>query len=109
MGLLDDIGSQVSSTFDDITSTGSPAIIAGIEQYGAQQLLGAAAQNQKAATQAAAAVLAKPGAPATGLLASIQGMFGSVGTSAALTQYGPEILMGVVGIGLVTYLLLKKG
>lgn len=102
MSLLDDIGDQVSSAWNDVTSAGVPAVISGVEAYAGQQLNQAAGQSQAQATAAAQVIASRP--PATGLMASIQQAFGSVATTAFLKQYGLYIAVG--GLGL--YILIKK-
>lgn len=94
MSFLDDLQEQVSNTWNDVTSTGVPAIVAGVESYAAAQLNQQAKQNQAAATQAATQVMKQPG-PSQGVFKSISDSLSSVGQSAAFKQYGVFIVAGV--------------
>lgn len=104
MSFLDDLGSKVSQTWTDVTSTGVPAVIAGAENYAAQQLSQQAQQNQQAANAAAAQVVASS-PPSTGIMKSIQDAFASVGASTAVKQYGGLMLAGVAGLLIVGFVL----
>jgi len=96
MGFLQDMGSQVSQTWNDVTSTGAPAIIAGVENYAAQVLSQQAQQNSTQAQQAINQVVGQPG-PSQGIMASINKSFGDLGQNAALKQYGPLLIFGAIG------------
>lgn len=93
MSLLDDIGAQVSSTWSDVTSTGVPAAIAGVENYAASQLTQQATVSTQAATAAASQIAAQPG-PSSGIMKSISAAFTSVGQNVVVKQYGVYILGG---------------
>jgi len=97
MSLIDDLEGKVNNAWDTISSTGAPAIIAGAENYAADQLKGAAVQNQ-AAAQAAVNKAVASGSPATGIMKSIQDVFGNVATGAAFKEYGLYIVVGLIVI-----------
>jgi hypothetical protein len=103
MSLLDDVQTKVSQTWNDVSSTGGPAVIAGIENYAAQQLSQAAHENQ---TQAQSAVnqIVSQGGPSSGIMASINGVMGQIAQGAFFKEYGLYILGGAV----VAYLVLRR-
>lgn len=100
MDILGDLESQVNSAWNGISSAGAPAIIAGVENYAADQLKGQAAQNT-AASQAAVTAAVKSGGQATGIMKSIQDSFGSIAQGTVFKQYGLYIIGGVVVLLLV--------
>jgi len=93
MELFDDVVDKVSSAATDFANTGAPALIAGYESYAATQLSSAAQANQAQATAALQEVVNRPG-PSTGIAASVQSMFSSIGQNAVVKQYGVYILGG---------------
>lgn len=93
MSFLDDLQEQVSNTWEDVTSTGVPAVVAGVENYAASQLSQQAKISQQSATRAAQQIAAQPG-PSSGLMKSISDTFSNVGQSAVVKQYGVYILAG---------------
>lgn len=103
MSLIDDIEKKVSDTFHDVTSTGAPAVIAGIENYAADQLKGMAQKNQNASQAAVQQVLAQPG-PSSGIMASINNVMSEVAQGAFFKQYGGWIILGMVA----TVIIVKK-
>lgn len=97
---MDDIESSLSSAFNSISSTGAPAVIAGVENYAAQQLTTAANTNQ-AASQAAVKAAIASGQPATGVLASIENSFKGIAQGTFFQQYGLYVVAGIVVIAIV--------
>lgn len=106
MGLLDDLGAQVSSTWSDVTSSGVPAIIAGVENYASQQLSQNARQQAQQSQIAMQQVVSQPG-PSNGVMASISKAFSDIGQNAAFKQYGPLILLSAAAF-VVIGLAIKK-
>lgn len=102
-GILDDLEASVSQTWNDVTSAGTPAVIAGVEAYAAQQLSQEAASNQAASTAAVNQVIAQKG-PSSGIMASISQTLGQVAQGAVFKQYGLWIVVGVLGF----YIVVKK-
>jgi hypothetical protein len=94
---LDDISSAVTNEWNDFKATGAPAIIAGAEQYAAQQLQGLAQGNTKQATKAAQEIMTRPSGPPSGLGASISDVFKNIAGSAGAKEYGPWVIGGIVG------------
>jgi hypothetical protein len=95
MSIIDDLENQVSTTWDQVTSTGVPAVIAGVEDYASKQLASQAKQAQGQAQAALNQVIASS-PPSTGVMASIQGMFTNIGVSTGLQKYGLYIILGGV-------------
>lgn len=93
--ILGDLESQVDSAWNGISSAGAPAVIAGIENYAADQLKGQAATNQ-AASQAAVTAAVKSGGQATGIMKSINDAFGNIAQGTVFKQYGLYIIGGAV-------------
>lgn len=93
MSFLDDLKDQVSDTWSDVTSTGVPAAIAGVENYAASQLSQQATVSQQAANKAAQQIASQPG-PSSGIMKSISASFSNVAQSAIVKQYGVYILAG---------------
>lgn len=100
---LDDLENQVSQTWNDVTSAGVPAVIAGVESYASQQLQQEATKNQASSQAAVQQVVSRPNT-STGVMASIQQTLGQVAQGAAFKQYGLYIVLGV----LVVYVVAKK-
>lgn len=98
---------SVSDTWGTITSTGVPAVLAGIEQYGANQL-NSMAKDDASQAQTAAQNMMQNGQPAPGVLGAIQNMFKSTFTGAAAKQYGTWAIIGVAALVGVGYLLAKE-
>jgi hypothetical protein len=90
----------VDQTFGQITSAGVPAVLSGIEQYGAQQLQSLAQANQAAATQATQTILQQPTTP---IGKAISDSLASIASGAVFKQYGSEII-----VGLLILLVLRK-
>ena len=103
MSLLDDIKSKVEHVWNDVSTTGAPAIISAIEQYGSDQLESLANQSKAQAQKGVNQIIAS-GQPSTGLMASIQNVFGGVATDTFLRQYGAMLLVG----GVVAFVVLRK-
>lgn len=103
MSLLDDLQKDVSTTWDNITSAGVPAVIAGAESYAATQLQTAAQQNQATSAKAVQQAVAS-GGPSSGLMASIEGVFGNIASGQVVKQYGAWIIIG----GIVAIIVIKK-
>lgn len=103
MGLLDDLEAKVSNAWNDISTTGAPAVIAALEQYGSDQLESLAKQS-KAQAQAAVNQTVSSGQPSSGLMASINSVFGGVATNTFFHQYGAMLLIGAA----VGYIVLRK-
>lgn len=99
MSLLDDLGSSVSTAWDDVTTAGVPAVIAGAEAYAAQQLTQASTSSAAQATAAAKQIVANT-PPATGIMASINNIFSGIGLNLAGNAYGLPIVLGVGAIAL---------
>ena len=97
MGLLDDVQAQVSTTWDNVTSAGAPAIIAGAENYAAQQLTQAATQSTQA-SQAAVNQIIATGGPSSGLMASIQGTLSGIAQGTFFKSYGLYIVIGGIAL-----------
>ncbi|PWU11824.1 MAG: hypothetical protein C5B47_00240 [Verrucomicrobia bacterium] len=100
MGLLDDIGNQVSSAWNDVTTTGAPAVIAGIENYASKQLADQAVVNQKQAQKAVDQVI-KSGQPSTGVMKSIQDMFTGIAQNQVIKDYGAYMIIGAIVLVIV--------
>lgn len=92
---VDSLENSVSSAWNSISSTGAPAVIAGVENYASQQLAQQATANQ-AQAQAAVQTAIKNGQPATGVMASIEGMFTNIAQGAVFKQYGLYIVGGAI-------------
>ncbi len=103
MGLFDNIGQDVSDGFNSIVATGAPAIIAGAEDYAAQQL-----QQSSAQTKAAATVAAAKAPPAKGIFASIESAFGQTQVGAFIQNNYVYIIGGMIVTGAVVYMAMKK-
>jgi len=95
MSIVDDLENQVSSGWNSISSAGAPAVIAGAENLAIQTLQQDAAKNQ-AASQQAVNKAVQSGGPSSGLMASIQNVFGQVAQGAVFKQYGLYIIGGVI-------------
>lgn len=95
MSFVDDLGSSVDSAWNSISSAGAPAVIAGVENYAADQLKTQANTNA-AASQAAVTAAVKAGGQSTGIMKSIQDAFGSVAQGTVFKQYGLLIIGGGV-------------
>lgn len=100
---MDDIENDVSNAFSSLVSTAAPAVIAGAENYAAQQLT----QSANATTaQAVAAAAAKP--PATGIMASIESAFATNQVGALVKNNWEYILGGVAILGIGAYFVFRK-
>jgi hypothetical protein len=97
---MDSLENDLDSAYNSISSAGTPAVIAGVENYASQQLAQQASANQTQA-QAAVAAATKNGGASTGVMASIQSMFGSIAQGTVFNQYGLYIIGGLIVIILV--------
>lgn len=95
MSIIDDLQNSVDSAWKDITTTGVPAVIAGAENYAADQLKGQAQQNQAQAQAAVQAAVQSQGA-ATGIGASINQVMSQIAQGTVFKQYGLYIIAGVL-------------
>lgn len=96
MALSDDISNAISATWNQVTSTGVPAVLAAGEAYGAAQLNGMAQSNVVAATSATKAAMSGPSAAPGSFQASLSNVFSQIAGNAVLKQYGAYIVIGVV-------------
>ena len=99
-GILGSLESDVGSAWNSISSAGAPAVIAGVENYAASQLT-AQAQTNQAASQAAVNKAVASGGQASGIMQSIQSMFGSIAQGTVFKQYGLYIVVGVAVVLIV--------
>lgn len=103
MSLLDQILGDASKAVEDawgaVTTTGVPAVLAGVEEYGADLLRGLAQDHRQEATANAQVLMQGTGANAGGVMGAIQDAFQGIGQSAALKNYGPYIIAGIVVVG----------
>ena len=97
MSFFDDLKSQVTNTWSDVTSVGVPAVIAGVENYASQQLASQAKQNQVQAQAAVSEVAAKPGT-SSGVMLSIQNTFKDVAANEVVKNYGIYIVAGLIAL-----------
>ncbi len=97
MGLFDNLSSEVSSAWNNVTSTGAPAVIAGVEQYGASILTQQATQSTAQAQAALAQVASQPGS-SSGIMQSIESSFKNIVTTQGLKTYGPYIIIGLIAV-----------
>ncbi len=101
--ILDDLSNSVSQAWKNVTSTGVPAVMSGIEQYGAQQLQQMAGESRAQAQAAANQVVSSP-APSSGVAQSINSVLNGIASNAVLKQYGVYILVG----GVVAILVIRR-
>lgn len=100
MSLVDDLQEKISNTWNDVTTTGIPAVIAGAEKYASDQLAAQAAQSQAQAQSALNQVVASS-APAQGVMGSIQNVLTDIGQGTFIKQYGIYIIIGAVALVIV--------
>lgn len=99
---IDQIEDDVSNSFSSLVSTAAPAVIAGAENYAAQQLSQSAQATQAQATARAAAA-----PPATGIFASIENSFTQTAAGAWLTNNWKPVVGGVAALALVFFIARK--
>lgn len=92
---------SLQGTVSDVVKTGAPAVIAGIEQYGAQQLQGLANGNIATAQANANAIAANPSTSAFGQ--SLSSVISSIGQNTFFKNYGTECLVGIAVVLLIGY------
>ncbi len=103
--IFGDAQDAISDAWGHVTETGVPAVLAGIEQYGANQLSQMAQSHSQQAAAATQKVLQGPPPDPNSLLGSISNSFGQVFQTASVKQYAPWIL---VGGGVIALLILRK-
>lgn len=95
--LFDSAVDKVKTQVSQVVATGAPAVLAGIEQYGAQQLAQLSADTKQVATNAANQIASQPGSN-NPIVQSIESVFSDVGQSAIFKQYGAIIVLTIGGI-----------
>lgn len=92
---------SLQGSVSDIVSTGAPAVLASIEQYGAQQLAGMAQGNITQAQNAANAIAASPSSSAFG--ATLSNITGSIAQNTFFKTYGTQCLIGLAVVLVIGY------
>lgn len=98
--LFGDAQKAVSNTVGTLEKTGVPAVLAGLEQYGADQLTSMAKANDAVAQQGVTDLLNSPSAN-SGIVTALKNAFSGVATSTVMKNYGGYIVMGIGGLLLV--------
>jgi len=104
MALSDDLSNAISSAWNQVTTTGIPAVIAAGEAYGATQLQGMAQANVASATAAAKAIMSSPGATTGSFAATLNGVFSQIAGNAVIKQYGLPLAIGAI----ILFIVIRK-